>query len=410
MRNAKALLALLLLVIVAAAAIMYFGEVMPSRTAVKKEAVQPSVQERAEAPKTDQPEQADEPQKEALRPTFDVVRVEKDGSVVMAGQAEAGATVVVRAGKEEIGRAVANENGEWIIQEDHKLDSKEHAIELSAQSPNDGPTLYSKQRLALSLSDPIRGEPLVALTEEGKPTRILQMPTPEMLSQLAETKPDQDAGSSPSAEQLAQPTTTASSEPSTEKAESESEPGPVVGFASVDYEDADQKSMVFINGIATPGSRVAVYVDNDLAGIAVVEASGKWSYADNRELTSGTHQLRADLLDTDSNQVVARAEVSFERDPATIANAETFDTGPKTVNGKAEAEQRAETAPTVDKRPKVIIVKRGDTLWHIAEQFYGDGMHYTQIFRNNRNQIRNPHRIYPEQRFILPSDKPVLTR
>ena len=33
---------------------------------------------------------------------------------------------------------------------------------------------------------------------------------------------------------------------------------------------------------------------------------------------------------------------------------------------------------------------------------YGDGTKYTQIFRNNRAQIRDPNWIYPEQRLQLP--------
>jgi len=41
-------------------------------------------------------------------------------------------------------------------------------------------------------------------------------------------------------------------------------------------------------------------------------------------------------------------------------------------------------------------------LWQIAQRYYGDGAKYTQIFRNNRKQIRDPNWIYPNQRFDLP--------
>lgn len=53
-------------------------------------------------------------------------------------------------------------------------------------------------------------------------------------------------------------------------------------------------------------------------------------------------------------------------------------------------------------RPQSHLVKRGDTLWHIARAHYGSGIRYTKIFENNRDQIRDPHWIYPGQRFVLP--------
>jgi len=52
--------------------------------------------------------------------------------------------------------------------------------------------------------------------------------------------------------------------------------------------------------------------------------------------------------------------------------------------------------------PHSHLVKRGDTLWHIARAHYGSGIRYTKIFENNRDQIRDPHWIYPGQRFVLP--------
>jgi nucleoid-associated protein YgaU len=46
-------------------------------------------------------------------------------------------------------------------------------------------------------------------------------------------------------------------------------------------------------------------------------------------------------------------------------------------------------------------VRRGDTLWQIAQRHYGDGGRYTQIFQNNKGQIRDPNLIYPSQRFSV---------
>ncbi|SDK80196.1 LysM peptidoglycan-binding domain-containing protein [Aliiruegeria lutimaris] len=50
----------------------------------------------------------------------------------------------------------------------------------------------------------------------------------------------------------------------------------------------------------------------------------------------------------------------------------------------------------------VITVQPGYTLWGIATDRYGSGFDYVQIFEANRNQIRDPDLIYPGQVFDLP--------
>jgi nucleoid-associated protein YgaU len=51
------------------------------------------------------------------------------------------------------------------------------------------------------------------------------------------------------------------------------------------------------------------------------------------------------------------------------------------------------------------IVSRGDNLWRISHRIYGRGVRYTVIYGANQRQIRNPHRIYPGQVFVLPGDQ-----
>ena len=47
-------------------------------------------------------------------------------------------------------------------------------------------------------------------------------------------------------------------------------------------------------------------------------------------------------------------------------------------------------------------VKKGETLWKIAEQYYGDGNLYTKIFEANRDTIKNPNLIQIGQRLRIP--------
>jgi nucleoid-associated protein YgaU len=48
------------------------------------------------------------------------------------------------------------------------------------------------------------------------------------------------------------------------------------------------------------------------------------------------------------------------------------------------------------------VVSRGDSLWRISRVTYGTGMRYAVVYRANRDQIRNPNRIYRGQIFVLP--------
>ena len=48
-------------------------------------------------------------------------------------------------------------------------------------------------------------------------------------------------------------------------------------------------------------------------------------------------------------------------------------------------------------------VKRGDCLWNIAKRFYGSGSKYTTIFNANRDKIKNPNLIYPNQVLWIPA-------
>ena len=47
-------------------------------------------------------------------------------------------------------------------------------------------------------------------------------------------------------------------------------------------------------------------------------------------------------------------------------------------------------------------VKKGDTLWKIAEQIYGDGSLYTKIFEANRDILKDPNLIKVGQKLRIP--------
>lgn len=54
------------------------------------------------------------------------------------------------------------------------------------------------------------------------------------------------------------------------------------------------------------------------------------------------------------------------------------------------------------KKPSVYTVKKGDCLWKIAKRYYGKGSEWRKIYNANKSKIKNPHWIYPGQKFVIP--------
>lgn len=58
------------------------------------------------------------------------------------------------------------------------------------------------------------------------------------------------------------------------------------------------------------------------------------------------------------------------------------------------------TAPAI--KPVKYTIKKNDTLWGIAEQFYGQGYYWTKIYEANKSVIANPTFIYPGVTINIP--------
>jgi nucleoid-associated protein YgaU len=56
--------------------------------------------------------------------------------------------------------------------------------------------------------------------------------------------------------------------------------------------------------------------------------------------------------------------------------------------------------------PVTVTVQPGFTLWGIAQERYGDGVFYVQVFEANRDKIKDPDLIYPGQVFSVPETAP----
>ena len=141
----------------------------------------------------------------------------------------------------------------------------------------------------------------------------------------------------------------------------------------VDIIDYDQQGAIRFSGTAPPNTIVRLYADNAPIGEARADAEGHWALTPKAHVAEGQHRLRLDQLNAGGG-VIARMELPFQRAVLTAQDV---------PEGR-------------------IVVQPQQSLWRIARQAYGQGIRYTEIYKANRDQIRDPNLIFPGQVFTVP--------
>lgn len=334
----RVLLPVVLLIVAAAAVAVYLN--WPAEEAAVNQAQQ---EKSTPAPQGTVGPVAD-PRHDALRhppadpPTFDIVRVEPDGSAVIAGRAEPGSEITLSSGDKEIGKATADQRGEWVLVPSQPLSPGNANLSATARTP-DGKVVNSKKVVVVVVPERPKGEP-------GNPA-----PGKKPLAVLV---PREGAG-----------TTRVLQEP---------EPGPGIGTDAlrlqvIDYDEAGNLSL---GGKGKAGALLRAYLDNGLIGEATVPGNGEWRLRPDKSVAPGTYSLRIDQII--GGKVAQRIELPFSRSEAVA---------------KLPGD-------------KLVIVQPGNSLWRIARRSYGEGLLYSVIYEANRDQIRDPDLIYPGQVFAVP--------
>ncbi len=70
----------------------------------------------------------------------------------------------------------------------------------------------------------------------------------------------------------------------------------------------------------------------------------------------------------------------------------------------AAAEEEVPTPRSVEEVPQTVFytVEKGDTLWKISSDHYGNGSKYPVIFEANKPMLEHPDKIYPGQMLRIP--------
>ncbi len=59
---------------------------------------------------------------------------------------------------------------------------------------------------------------------------------------------------------------------------------------------------------------------------------------------------------------------------------------------------------TAQEGGRTHTVKRGDTLWDLAQQYLGDAFKWPEIYRRNQANVTDPNLIYPDQVIVIDGD------
>lgn len=366
------------------------------------------------------------------QPVIDTWRVAADGAAVVSGTAEPGATVEVMVDGTAVASGAATASGEFAI--------------LFTLAPNPKPSLMWLS-MTLAEHDPVPSAEMVALGPVEGPKPAAEAPVAEVPA-AEEPAPEDtiaaaEAPAAPPALLLSEDGAVLLQDPATPEALAL--PTASVMIDTITYTPAGE---VQIGGRGAAGAGLRIYLDNAETATAEVPESGLW-LATLPDTPPGIYTLRVDQLDG-AGKVTSRFETPFKREtpealaaasgtePATPAPAPAPDApaqpqaeAPDPAAPEAPAETaaaeavapeveptltpteaasapeapaapQADPAPAPAAAPVTVTVQPGFTLWGIAQDRYGDGVLYVQVFEANKDKIKDPDLIYPGQVFSVP--------
>lgn len=375
------------------------------------------------------------PEAEAIaQPVIDTWRVAADGQAVVSGSAEPGATVEVMVDGVAVASGAATASGEFAI--------------LFTLAPNPKPSLMWLS-MVLPDRDDVPSEQMVALgpVEGPKPALAADEPAPADDQVAAAVEP-----AAPPALLLSEEGAVVLQDPAAEEPTQAS-----TATVMIDTIAYTPEGEVQVGGRGAGGASLRIYLDNAEKTIAQVQADGLWMTT-LPDIPPGLYILRVDQIDA-TGKVTSRFETPFKREtldalaaasgsatppgsepqelsaasdapvqpqtaepvqpegtaaeapaadapeaeaPTDLAAAEPEPVAPASIEPEAPAAAQPAPAAPEAPAPVTVTVQPGFTLWGIAQERYGDGVLYVQVFEANRDKIKDPDLIYPGQVFSVP--------
>lgn len=394
-------------------------------------------------------------------PEFDLVRVEPTGEAVVAGRAAPGSIVRLRSAGETLGQATADPNGQFVILP-KDLPAGDHLLSLDIAPAAGGAEASSKQTVSVRVPPGGKGEVVIALTAPDQPTKILSdglKPSIPPDSRPAPQAARPDAVAAAPAAGAAQVDAALKGPADIVIRSVEAEEGGAFYASGAATPGADVR--LYLNGsyvaevrpgpdgrwslriekgmvpgqyavradLSAPGSpKVAARAEvpflyeaapKQVASAPVVPVGGQAETLPPVTAQNGAAgdtskpEAKPDAVKTVTARIEAGTPEAAKPEIAKpeiakpeIAKPETGkpETG-KPETGKPETgKPDAPKADAVVSQIQTATVVRGDSLWRISRQVYGHGLRYTQIYRANESQIRDPDMIYPGQVLVVPKE------
>lgn len=260
---------------------------------------------------------ADAAQSSSGTPTFDVLRVEPDGSAVIAGKAQPGAKLEILSNGKVVAQTTIDGTGDFAAVFDNPLPPGDHELVLRSTDAN-GKATQSEEVATVSVPDGKSGELLAMVSKPGKASRVLAMPeaAPPALQPQA-TPSQQPAAPSETSANIASAPLAGAAASAAPSAASGAPFTSSVQVTAVEFEG----SKIFVAGSAPAGSTVRALVDDREIGKSITEASGHFVVEGDVDLAVGSHIITVEELNADGTAKV-RVRVPFERpqtDQATVA-------------------------------------------------------------------------------------------
>ncbi|MAU22243.1 MAG: hypothetical protein CMH13_17250 [Martelella sp.] len=452
--NRTGIVIAVILLVLLAAGLYYFTREDGGETGSSTEGTAPQTEqsepadasgESASSPDSDS-DANEEQQQTGLRiPTFDVLRVEPDGTAVIAGAAEPLGVLDVKEGDTVVASSSVGDSGDFVAIIETPLTPGDHLIYLDVTMP-DGRTARSLQTATISIPETPDGDLLALITEPGKASEIIAAPDGEedapkgtVIARAPGSSGQQENGEQPASQQnrdggTASDNTNATggtaertsaneqtqggsgtdnasdqgeTQLQTVTVETDAETtgrndgqGEVVALVSIKAVEIEGNRL-FVAGSGAPDATIRGYIDDALIGDAEVNVEGNYVLDAEIDVSVGLHTIRVDMLDADGG-VVARAVVPFDRPPGDQVAAVSG--APATSGEQQQDGTQTFTQPQLESSDNAVIIRRGDNLWRISRRMYGRGVRYTTIYLANEPQIVNPDLILPGQVFSVPKE------
>jgi len=396
-------------------------------------------------------------------PAFDVVRVETDGTTVVAGTCPAGSLVSIQVDGQDVESGTCDASGQFVLFLDIGKSEQARVMTLSAKQFDT--TLLADAQVIIA---PVVQQVAAADAEDAVETQSASnsQQTEVDVADVSENEADDvtaatTSESGGSAEETVEVAEATDEEPKAEVSQDGTEeiaseaPVPAEQVASVEegeMESSNEDMSSSDTGTPTETEQSAEIADTEASQAAEEEITDQTAPAVLLVKDDGVDILQGVGAAPQVMDQLTVAAITYSEQGAVYLSgfspagflrvylnntqvivlevpepgewkAELVDVAPGVytlrvdqVDADGNVQSRVETPFKREEPEKVVevaktrkplvsleVVQPGSTLWAISRETYGSGVLFVNIFEANRDQIRDPDLIYPGQIFELPA-------